>query len=284
MSSSPASSSAPAPRGSHRHFFRGLARAFAGAVIFGLPLFMTMEMWWFGFHADRTRLAVLLLGTLPLLVGLSHYSGFEETFDWVDDAVDALVACAVGLVSSVVVLTVFGLLGPGMSASELLGKVSLQMVPAAIGALLAAGQFAGRKEREEGKQRFRKYQGELFLMMAGAIFMGLSMAPTDEMVLLAYLMTPWHALALIVLSLLIMHAFVYAVESSGKAYLPPRTPGWSMFLRITFPGYAIALLTSAFVLWVFERLDGGGPATALGSVIVLAFPAAIGAGAARVII
>lgn len=274
----------PAPRGTSRHFLRGVARAFAGAIVFGLPLLMTMEMWWLGFHADRGRMALLFILSFPLLVGLSHYSGFEPTFGWVDDVVDTFVACAVGFVSSGVILLLFGLIEPGMAASEVIGKIGLQTLPASIGALLAAGQFASREEREADQKRFRKYQGELFLMMVGAIFLALSMAPTDEMMLIAYMMTPAHVLGLIALSLGVMHAFVHAVESSGKAYVPAGTPFWSVFLRITIPGYVIALLISAITLWAFERTDSSGPATLMRGGIVLGFPAAIGAGAARLII
>lgn len=274
----------PAPRGTSRHFFRGLARAFAGAIVFALPLLMTMEMWWLGFHADRGRMALLFILSFPLLVGLSHYSGFEPTFGWLDDTVDTFVACAVGFVSSGVILYLFGLIEPGMAVGEVLGKIGLQTFPASIGALLAAGQFATQEERQADQKRFRKYQGELFLMMVGAIFLALSMAPTDEMMLIAYMMTPFHVLALIVLSVLLMHAFVHAVESSGKAYVPAGTSFWSVLLRITIPGYVIALLISAVILWAFERTDTCGPATLVSSVVVLGFPAAIGAGAARLII
>lgn len=274
----------PAPRGTNRHFLRGLARAFAGAIVFGLPLLMTMEMWWLGFHADRGRMALLLILSFPLLVGLSHFSGFEPTFGWVDDVVDAFVACAVDFVSSAVILLLFGLIEPGMAASEVFGKIGLQMLPASIGALLAEGQFSTREEREADQKRFRKYRGELFLMMVGAIFLALSMAPTDEMMVIAYMMTPAHVLGLVALSLVVMHAFVHAVESSGKAYVPEGTPFWSVFLRITLPGYVIALLISAVILWAFERTDSAAPTTLMGSVIVLGFPAAIGAGAARLII
>ncbi len=123
----------PAPRGTNRHFLRGLAGV-AGAIVFGLPLLMTMEMWWLGFHADRGRMALLLILSFPLLVGLSHFSGFEPTFGWVDDVVDAFVACAVGFVSSAVILLLFGLIEAGMAASEVFGKIGLQMLPASIGA------------------------------------------------------------------------------------------------------------------------------------------------------
>ena len=45
----------------------GLARAFAGAIIFALSLLMTMEMWWLGFYMDRLRFAFFLLVMLHCL-------------------------------------------------------------------------------------------------------------------------------------------------------------------------------------------------------------------------
>src|SRR5687768_15817555 len=72
-------------RSDTRHFAIGLARAFGGAVIFGLPMLMTMEMWALGSTMEPLRLALLVLLSIPLLIGLSHVSGFEETFGVVDD-------------------------------------------------------------------------------------------------------------------------------------------------------------------------------------------------------
>ena len=50
----------------------GLARAFGGAIIFGIPLLMTMEMWWLGFAMGRGRLLLLMTFALAVLVGLSY--------------------------------------------------------------------------------------------------------------------------------------------------------------------------------------------------------------------
>jgi hypothetical protein len=64
-----------ATRGTTRSFLIGLGRAFGGAIFFSMPLLMTMEMWWLGFYMGRLRLALFMVAFLPVLVGLSHFSG-----------------------------------------------------------------------------------------------------------------------------------------------------------------------------------------------------------------
>lgn len=267
----------------NRHFLIGLARAFGGAVIFALPMMMTMEMWELGFYMGRVKLLLLVVVTLPLLVGLSHYIGFEPTFELKEDLVDALVAVAVGALTSLVILLLLSVIEPPMSPGEIVGKLALQTVPAAIGALLAQAQL-GQKEDEQEKQRDIGYFGVLFLMAVGGLFLALNLAPTEEMFLIAYRMTPVHGLLLAGASLLLMHAFVYAVDFSGEVELPEDVPLWQVFLRYTVVGYAQALLISAFVLWLFGRTDGIAFAEVLMITVVLGFPAAVGAAAARLIL
>jgi len=275
-----------------RQFGVGLARAVAGAILFGVPLLMTMEMWQLGFYMDRLRLVLLVAATVPLLVGLSHFSGFEETFDVKQDAVDAFVAYAVGFIASAAVLTLFNVLRPGMSPAEMAGMVAVQAVPASIGALLAQSQLGAgpgddsdaRDTEGSGHRRPSGYLSQLFLMAVGALFLAFNLAPTDEMVLIGYMMSPGHALALAAVSLIGMHAFVYALEFRGQETAPPGTPRWSVFLRFTVAGYALALLISAYVLWTFGRLDETGLLETVTAVVVLGFPAAIGAAAARLIL
>jgi uncharacterized membrane protein len=49
-------------------------------------------------------------------------------------------------------------------------------------------------------------------------------------------------------------------------------------------GYAIAALTALYLLWTFGRLEGTAFPAAMAMVAVLAFPAAIGAAIARLVI
>ncbi|MCO5149441.1 MULTISPECIES: TIGR02587 family membrane protein [unclassified Shinella] len=263
-------------------FVTGLGRGVAGALFLALPMLMTMEMWHLGFSMARERLFLLLLLDIPLLILLAHRIGFEETFGWREAIRDAAIAYGIGILTSLVVLTALGLLRGGMPASELSGKVALQSVPASIGAMLGRSQL-GHDDDDTGTKE-TSYAGELLLMAAGALFLSLNIAPTDEMMVLAYKMTVWHALAVALISIALMHGFVYAVSFTGGHELSPQTPWWHAFVRFTLPGYVIALAISIFALWIFERLGGSAPVEVALSVIVLGFPAALGAAAARLIL
>ncbi|MHB1225638.1 MAG: TIGR02587 family membrane protein [Gemmatimonadaceae bacterium] len=273
----------PTP-GRTRRFLIGLARALGGAVLFSLPMLMTMEMWSLGFAMSRLRLALLLVVLVPVLVGLSYRSGFEPTFNWIEDTVDAGVALFVGFVAAGAVLWLFGLLTAEMSLQELVGKVALQAVPASMGALLAQSQFGGQAEDEERSSPGSGYLSELLLMAAGALFLAFNVAPTEEMLLIAHKISPQRALVLALLSVAAMHAFVYAVSFQGQEQMPEDQGQVGVFLRLTVGGYAVALLVSAFVLWTFGRFDGVGLVTVVEITVVLGFPAAIGAAAARLIL
>lgn len=260
----------------------GLGRALGGALIFGLPMLMTMEMWWLGFYVNPLRIALLLLVSIPLLTVLARQVGFEKTSSWTLAIRDAFLALAIGGLASAATLAVFGVLTVETPLREVIGKIAIQAIPASIGALLARSQLGGDGGKADDKDE--TYGGELFLMAVGALFLGLNVAPTEEMILISYLMSPWHGMAMVILCLMIMHAFVYAVSFKGGSELSPQTPWWSAFLRFTVVGYALCLFLSLFVLWSFGRVDGIGFGQSLMAVIVLSLPAAVGASAARLIL
>ncbi len=269
-------------------FFAHLARAFGGAILFSFPILMTMEMWWLGFYMNGSRLALFTLFTVPLLVGLSYYDGFEPTSRFLDDLVDTFVAYAVGFTSSAVLLFLFGVIKPEMSADEIIGKISIQAIVGSFGAMFAQSLLIGdehEREESEKKQREASYFGELFLMAVGAIFLSMSVAPTEEMLLISFQMSDWHTLALIAVSLFLMHAFVYAVEFRGREKTTVRGKSFLRgFLRFTVVGCTIALLISFYVLWTFGSIDDMEFAEKLKTTVVLSFPAAVGAAASRLIL
>ena len=258
-----------------------LAHDFGGAIIFSFPLLMTMEMWWLGFYMDRFRLALFLALAFLVVVGLSYLEGGDETFKI--EMLDALVACAVGYTVVALMLLLFGIIKPGMSADEIVGKISLHAVPGGIGAILARRLLEVEETKKERRRR-EWYIAKLFLMGVGAIFLAFQLAPTEEMVLIGHRMTEWHAVALALISLCIMQAFICAVERRGRQRVFAAEFFWSVFLRYTIVGYSIALLLSLYVLWTFGRLDGAAAPEIIMSMLVLGFPAALGAAAARLIL
>jgi putative integral membrane protein (TIGR02587 family) len=267
----------------NRRYLLGLTRAAGGAAIFALPLLMTMEMWWLGFTIDRVKLLVLVVVLMPVLTALSYHAGFEPTFDWRDDVADAFVAYGVGFATALLALVLLHVITADTPLSDALGKITVQAVPASFGAMLGRTLLGGARADEDRRPR-ETYGGELFIMAAGALFLSFSVAPTEEVTHIAIRVGPGGAAVLALVSVALMHAFVYAVEFHGQAARPAGATIVGEFLRLTVVGYAVVLLISAYVLWTFGRTDGLERVEVIRATVVLGFPASIGAAAARLIL
>ena len=270
----------------NRDYAMGLARAFAGAILFGLPLLMTMEMWFLGISVHPARLLIFLCVNFLILVGLSRFGGFERTDSLAEDVMDALAACGVGILGSAGVLWLFAIIDGSMPLDEVVGKVAIQSVPASFGAMIARKQLSSGETApdEEAALRGAGYGGELFLMAAGALFLSFNVAPTEEMVLIAYMMSPWHLLALVAVSVLLLHLFVYRIGLAGQREFAEGLGGPHTFLVYSIPGYGIALAVGLFVLWTFGRTDGTAIDQIAATMAVIAFPGALGAAIARLVV
>jgi putative integral membrane protein (TIGR02587 family) len=267
-----------------REFWIGLGRAFAGALIFAVPVLMTMEAWALGFHLHPLRLALLLAFTLPMLVLLHKYGGFRQTVVLRDRIADAFVAILVAAVAATAVLFVFGIVTVEMPLREVIGKIAVQVVPGGLGASLARAQLGPSTLEEEEEIPEPGYAGELFLMVVGALFLSVNIAPTEEVVLIAYKMDPWQEIVLVLITIALMHAFVYEFEFRGTHSPEPGAGFLSIFFRYSIAGYVLVMLVNLYILWTFGRTDGAGFSETLSAVVVLSFPGALGAAVARLIL
>lgn len=272
----------------HPDFFTGLARGFAGALLFALPMFMTMEMWEVALYANPTRLLLLCLLNLPLLFGLAYRIGFERSVGWRQAGRDGIIAYALGIVLSATILWLFGLMNSDTAFTHKVAMVAFQAVPASMGALLGRSQLGMRsdkKDQEEGEYQGESgYFNELFMMIVGALFLAFNIAPTEEVILIGYKVSPFQTLMIVLLSIMIMHAFVYSIHFKGGHQAPEGAPWWNVFIRFTIPGYVLAFMTSTYALWTFERLDGSSISQMVTAIVVLTLPAALGAASARLIL
>lgn len=272
----------------NKTFLVGLARAFAGAIIFSFPILMTMEMWSIGVSIEKYKLVLFMFLAVPLLIGLSYFIGFEDTTCLKDDVIDAFVAYAVGFITSGSLLFLFGVITPNDSLEEIIGKISIQAVIAAIGAMLAQSELGASREDEGSENRKRRgktYFGEIFLMAVGALFLGMNPAPTEEIVLIGYKMSNLHIIGLALLTIILMHAFVYKVEFRGQEKRRRNESSIvSVFLSYTIAGYALVILISFYLIWTFGHIENLSFGNIAKTVTVMGFPAALGAAASRLIL
>ena len=268
----------------NRDYARALALGFGGALLFALPLLMTMEMWRLGFVMEPGRLLALVLASLPMLLGLSYFAGFEPTFRLKDEVLDMLAALGVGLLLSAAVLSLFGALRLEHAWTETTGKIALCAIPGAMGALLAGKQFGERDLARTRTKARTAYGGELFTVAVGALFLAFNIAPTEEVPQIARQMGPFRSLLLLAVTLLLSHVIVYRLGFPGQDVRRGSGGITRTFVFFTIPAYATSFLISACTLWSFGRLDGLSVTEINATVLVLAFPAAIGAATARLVI
>jgi putative integral membrane protein (TIGR02587 family) len=269
-----------------RSALRGYGRGLLGALLVSMPLLATMEMWWLGFTIPPLRLLLFVVANFVLLIVLEYYSGFQKghvrLWEEVQDAVDAY---GMGLLVALVVLFLFGVIELGMSWREIAGKTIIEAIPLSIGASIAISLFGEHDARREWRKRSAGFWGTQSIGLAGATYFGFNVAPTEEPVMIALGISWWHALLLVLFGLSITHAVVYSVGFSGSHRLPGGTVFWAAFLRTGVVSYLGALLVTAFLLWMFGRIDGStGLTPAIHMIVTLGFINALGSSAAKLII
>lgn len=277
--SSHATDTTPAP--SVHDLLLGAGRAFGGAVLFALPLLMTMEMWALAVVLSPLRLALFLAVDLVVLVGLARYLGFRDPHGLrlTDHVADALVAFGIGAVTSMAILSLLGIVDGRQSVAEVVALVAIQTVPASIGAAIARSQFV---TGGQPRQTDSRYRDEIMLMAVGAGVFCFNIAPTEEVVRIATRIGDLRAAAVAVASIAGMHAMVYLLGFRGEHRSD--ASGWSVLFGYSVVGYAVTLAVCAYLIWIFGHADTAPWSFVVVQTVVLAVPGALGAAAARLIL
>lgn len=282
-----------------------LARAFSGAFLFGVPLLFTMEMWWIGQYIEVWKLLLFLVIALGVNSILAYFAGFrDETSLWanVSQAVEAM---AVGAVAAAAMLTVLNQVNSSMPLDSILGKIIIQSVPLSIGASAASALLSRVNGGEEGtpqgsdnSEGQEKPPGVLQATLrdagktiAGGLFIGFSIAPTEEVPMLAAALSYGHELALMALTLGVTYLIVFESDfrqRRGERRRNSSTGDRGPFQRPvteTTAAYAVSLLVALVVLFLFDQVEGGDTlGSILSQMLVLGVPTAIGGAAGRVLI
>lgn len=259
------------------------ARGAGGGLLIGMPVFMTMEIWWSGFTVSAAKTLLLLAFNYAILLVLQHFSGLHPRKTKAGQMRAALVAYGLGLITASLLLVGLGITNTDTALRDYVGKVVLLAVPVSLGASVAMSEFGQDHHVVERRKEGAGYFGSLGMAAGGAMLFGFGLASTDEPMIIG-LKLPWHhALILVSASLLIVHLIVYSVgfkehERDGRAW-------WRKLLKEGVGTYAVSLLVAAYLLWTFGRIDGAtGFVASVYQTIALAFATSLGAAAGELLI
>lgn len=290
---------AAAERGPWASEGRDAVRAVSGGILFGIPLLFTQEVWLVG-GATRPRGAAVVLGLSAVVVFvLNRTAGFRSMKDVraADAFWDTVEALAIGIVAVTVVLVLLREITGDTPVGVGLGKVVYQALPFCLGVGLArhffhdgpAGGDGGASSADgEGTTTASEADGagmgstvaDLGVTFLGAVFIALNIAPTEEISALTAAMGPQWLLALVAASLVVSHAIVFVAGFSGEERRRAQGGVLQHPVAETLFCYLVALGAAALMLLLFRKLEGPWD-LALGNVVVLGLPAAVGGAAGR---
>lgn len=267
-----------------------LVAAASGGLLFGIPMLMTMEVWWTGTHTTALQAAgVLVVTSIPVFL-LNRTEGFRSTRDirLRDALMDTVEAVALGLVLVTVVLYLLREINADTPTRVALGKAVYEAFPFCLG-ISVANHFL-RGDRTEGDEDEASEASadddmsatakDLGATVIGSVFVALNIAPTDEVPMIAAALDPLGILALMAASLVISYGIVFGAGFSRQDQRHQHTGLLQSPLSETVSSYLVALACAALMLVMYQRL--GGPWTlTLDKIVVLGLPAAIGGAAGR---
>ncbi|HET7769399.1 MAG TPA: TIGR02587 family membrane protein [Chloroflexota bacterium] len=267
-----------------------LTRALGGALLFGIPLLLTMEVWWLGGQLPPWQclglLAIALVVTFPLVRSI----GFKRRTTFRSHADQAVHAVAIGIVAALAVLLVLNRLSPDDPPAVIASLVAVQALPLSLGAAVANAVFKRGEDRHEGDREgpIGTLVHKLGAGAIGAAFIAFSAAPTEEIAQIAAALTYRHQLALFALTLVVVHAIVFhSGYHPDQASQAGRSSEQSVLSHLaeTSVSYAVALGLALLALLLYNRTGAHAPLPALlTQALVLGLPAAIGGAAGRLVL
>jgi len=266
------------------------ARGAAGGFLFGIPLLYTMELWFTGLTVSPGH--SLLLVALSILISFVFVAtiGFRRhasarALDMLAETVDAV---GISLVVTAASLLVIGRIGPGLPLEALLGRVAILLVPVSIGVAIA-NQILPRQQDRQGNGDDRDQHApqsptvrELVAAGGGALFLSMNIAPTEEVTILAVELSSMQIVVVMLFSLLVTYMIVFEAGFHNQARRH-ESPGLLQHpITETVVAYAVSLVVCGLVMWFVGAFPNGPAATTiLAKVVVLGFPASLGAAAGR---
>jgi putative integral membrane protein (TIGR02587 family) len=266
--------------------FREYGRGVAGGLLFSLPLLYTMEVWHAGFVIPPHRQLAYVLLALVLLLGYNRYAGLHPDTNWVEIAIDSVEEMGIGLLLSAIVLVLIGRITGEQDTGEIVGRIVVEAVTVAIGVSVGTAQLGssgGDEQPGKDARHEASLGGQLVLALCGAVLFAANVAPTEEIVHIGIELSGVE-LALLGVATMIVAALILYFSDFHGARRWARAEGGLAMVQGTVVTYAVGLVASAGILWLFGRFDGMGPAVIAGQTVALGVASTLGASAGRLLL
>lgn len=281
---------------------RDLLRGTAGAMILGIPLIYTMEMWDLGISLSSLQLLGVFVLMFFINIIFSYFAGlrerhYQEKFG--NALEDAITSMALSLLLAFVVLM---LLGKINSSTHFwygsMGEIIIQGSTMSLGVTFTNMKFNQKEAKRTralgmldpslifnpSKRQLRADLNDFAATVAGATVFAFNVAPTEEIILIASSLSPIQLLILIAAEILVGHIILFA-----SGILEARVYEKQSFFQKPWVETILAYTVSVIIAFCL-LMTIGSPAShtsiqiILASTVVLAFPAMIGGSAGRIII
>ena len=275
---------------------RHLMHELAGAFLFGMPFLYTMEIWWRGNTAGPPRMLCALALTFIALVVLERAATARsnKSVPWLRTLIEATEALATGLVAAAVGLFLIGFLQVDAGLHAIIGRLCMEGLPFSLGVGLAdfllGEKEDGHEKGGDGRSAEHKESGDMrdrIIVRLGATALGatviaLTLAPTDEIPLIAIGLGYPQLLGMIGASLVISYMIVFASNFVASEARQTHRGGFNAPLVETTISYMISLVMAGGMLWLYQLIDlNDSPDLWASYVVVLGLPASVGGAAGR---
>lgn len=291
---------------------REYGRGIAGGLLVSLPLLYTQEVWHAGFSWHPARLILYVVATFVLLLGYNRYAGLHADASFAEVAIDSVEEMGLGMLIAALILWLIGRVTLDRDVSEVIGQIVMEAMQVAVGVSIGTAQLGegsprdgsdgGRDQKQkkhrggeqsgwdsEGETPSRErrdapgFRAQAVIAICGAVLIAGNVAPTDEITIIAITSSPWRILALAALSIAIAISILYFSEFRGSKHLSSNRT-WSNIITGAVLTYAVALATSAAMLWFFDRFEHNAIGICIAQTVVLAVAASLGASAGRLLL
>ncbi len=276
-----------------RESLKEYGRGITGGLLFSLPMLYTMELWWAGFIANTMQLVIYFIVGIGLLMLYNRYVGIRRDNAFVECLLESFEEMGLAIILTIFILWITGRISNVMSLSEISGKVIVEAVTVAIGISVGKSQLGSdKKEEEEEKEETNDTEDSkrpdliraISIALCGTILIASNVAPTEEVIVIAMESEVYKIFIIALLSIGIGGTVLYYINFTGTEQMAVKPGQNRKALAGTVIMYAIALSSSAFMLWFFGRFEGLELGGILAQTVVLGFPAALGASAGRLLI